>query len=1191
MNLKLHMTSKILYAFLMTLFSIWGWGQVSITTLPQTYNQDFNGLSNNSSTSWNNNSTLTGWYISSATLAIYSATANSNSCYNTGSSSSSDRSIGALSTSGSSHYFSIRIKNNSGQAISSLNLSFTGEQWRQNDAGTLVFSYRVSSSPITDPTIGTYTNVSLFNFSSINNGTASGIDGNDPSNRLNISNTLSVNIPAGSEIMLKWSKSGSNSAILSVDDISITANPACSAPSTPAGTISGTTPACTSTVLTYTPAAGENAANLYWQTSSTGTSTSSSANNTLNVTSSGTYYVRAYNGTCWSSASAGYSVTINSTVNAAVTTNSASAILYNAATLNGNLTTLGVCPASSEKGFVYGTTSGTYGSSIPVGTTVSTGSYTYNLTSLSQGTTYYYKAYIKDTNGNYVYGSERSFTTLVPASQIAFVNMPTSGYATISLPAFSIEARTPSNTVDTSYSGTVSLSKTSGSGVMSGTLSNISFINGIANFNDVKFDTADTYVIAATAGNLPTVASGNIVITTGDIYQKITSVTDLTDGDYIIADANDAVIATNVVTNGIYATTSATVNNNAIISTNTNTVWRITNLGSNYSIQNVNNSKYLAYSGSSTNLAAGNSVSDNSQKWIITYDTDHFTVASVQDNSRILKYNSALSTPGFKAYTPATTAPEVSLYKKITTTTWSSVNGNGSWSNGSPSAGTDAIITDTYSTSSNPTFSARNITIKNGGVLEINGTNTINAADVTVEDGGNLVIKDSGVLNQTGSFKVLKNSASVQNKYVFWSSPVANQNLFTAYSNGSSSTAPLYVMTYDPATNLYPMVANDNANFTNNAGKGYSVKVPAANASLVFGGASQVPNNGTINVALSNAGSGYNLIGNPYPSNVSLTDFYIANNSSIEPTLWFWDNTTGNVTTQTGNTSVNVGFATFNAQSGTWTEAPNTQSYASASLNSLGSFAKIGQGFIVKSINAGSATFTNAMRASAAAVTMNKNVNTAEGKYWIKLTTSYGNTFTQAVTYNQGASDAYDGYDSKAMGMGSDAFYSLAGAEKLVIQGRAPFQINDVVPLGNKHFENGDFTISLSHKEGLFTNGQPIYLHDKQNGTYTNLQSGNYTFAANAGDFTNRFEIVYKLNVLSTNEIGKTNFEVYRDGEDFVIRNHNTIQSVEVFDAAGRKVQQISTNSKSVIVKIQTKGVYILKAVSEGKQFTQKIIK
>lgn len=1222
MNLKLHTTSKMFYAFLMTLFSVWGWGQVSITSLPQTYNQDFNGLSS-SSTSWTNNSTLTGWYISSTSLTLYTATSNSNSCYNTGNTSSSDRSIGALSTSSNSHYFGIRIKNNSGQAISSLTLSFTGEQWRQNDPGTLVFSYRVSSSAITDLTSGTYTNASTFNFSSINNGTASGIDGNDSSNRLNINNTLSVNIPAGSEIMLKWLKSGSNSAILSLDDISITANPACSAPSTPAGTISGATPACTSTVLTYNPSAGENAANLYWQTSSTGTSTNSSANNNLNVTSSGTYYVKAYNGTCWSAASTGYSVTINSTINAAVITNSASAISYSTATFNGNLTTLGVCPATVERGFVYGTVSGSYGAQIAVGTSLTTGSFTSNLSSLSAGTTYYYKAYAKDANGIYIYGSEQTFTTLIPATQIVFVNVPSSGYVNSNLAAFSVQARTSNNTIDTNYLGSVSINKLTGAGIMSGTTSNVNFVNGVAVFNDVKFDVADNYTISAVSGSFPTITSGTITISNAPVaiagwdFENTTITGTGNTPNVNPVSANFGLITTGTVFSGYHSSSSTWSTGTGNGSTKAATVpnwnngdyWQIKFVTTGYKNIRLKISQRgsntgprdfkLQYSTDGilfTDLTGGN-YSIVNDSWLSSSTVagsvrifDFDTVSLLNNKSqvfiRIVNSSDTSINNGSVASTGTSFIDDITVEGlPFPTTIWST-----SWSNGVPNNETNVIINSEYSTNNQPSFTANNITIKNGGVLEVNGTNTINAADVTVEDGGNLIIKDSGVLNQTGSFKVLKNSASPQGKYVFWSSPVANQNLFTAYSNGSSSTAPLYVMSYDPATNLYPMVANDNANFTNNAGKGYSVKVPAANASLVFGGASQVPNNGTINVSLSNAGNGYNLIGNPYPSNVSLTDFYTANNSAIEPTLWFWDNTTGNVTTQTGNTSVNVGFATFNAQSGTWTEAPNTQSYGSAALNSLGSFAKIGQGFIVKSINAAPAAFTNAMRSSAAAVTMNKNINTAEGKYWIKLTTSYGNTVTQAVTYSQAASDAYDGYDSRAMGMGSDAFYSLAGTEKLVIQGRAPFQINDVVPLGNKHFENGNFIISLSHKEGLFTNGQPIYLHDKQNGTYTNLQSGNYNFAENAGDFTNRFEIVYKLNVLSTKETEKAAFEVYRDGEDFVVRNHNPIQSVEVFDAAGRKIQQMTTNSKSVIVKIPAKGLYILKAVSEGKQFTQKII-
>ncbi|OCK52684.1 hypothetical protein BA768_11240 [Chryseobacterium sp. CBo1] len=532
----------------------------------------------------------------------------------------------------------------------------------------------------------------------------------------------------------------------------------------------------------------------------------------------------------------------------------------------------------------------------------------------------------------------------------------------------------------------------------------------------------------------------------------------------------------------------------------------------------------------------------------------------------------------------------------IAGTTW---NGT-TWSNGTPSATVDAIISSNYSGSG---FVAQNLTIDPTYTLTINNNETVTAGNVTnngniiVNDGGNFVQTTGGVYTSgTGaSFITNRNSASVGGKYVFWSSPVANQNLYTAYVNGSAAIAPTYVMTYDTATNLYPNVTNDNANFTNNAGKGYSVKVPASNATVAFGGGSQIPNNGTVNVALAGTSGGinnFNLIGNPYPSNIDLNAFYSANQSLLNSTFWFWDNTTGNVTTQTGNTSVNVGYATVNAADpagNTWVEAPGTQTYNNTVLNATGNIAKVGQGFIVKALDAGNVSFTNAMRSSSVGGTLNKNASS--GKFWIKLTTSYGNTVTQAITYSQGASDAYDVYDSKAMGMGSDAFYSLAGAEKLVIQGRSSFNNDDVVQLGNKHFENGNFIISLSHKEGLFANGQDIYLHDKQTATYTNLQSGAYNFSANAGDFTNRFEIVYKLNVLSTNETEKGTFEVYRDGEDFVVRNNKNIQSVEVFDAAGRKVQQVTSNSKSVTVKVQAKGLYILKAISEGKEYTQKIIK
>jgi len=527
------------------------------------------------------------------------------------------------------------------------------------------------------------------------------------------------------------------------------------------------------------------------------------------------------------------------------------------------------------------------------------------------------------------------------------------------------------------------------------------------------------------------------------------------------------------------------------------------------------------------------------------------------------------------------------------------------WSNGIPSSTLDAYISSNYTGNG---FSSQSITVNQNTTLTINSGqtvttgNTTNNGNIIVNDGGNFIqnVGASYTAGTGSSFVANRNSASAVNKYVFWSSPIVNQNIFTAYASGSSTLAPTYVMTYNTATNFYDQVTNIDANFTGNAGKGYSVKVPQANASLLFGGTiNNTPNNGVINVALAGTPGGlnnFNLIGNPYPSNLDLLAFYTANNAAIGSTMWFWDNTTANLTTQTGSTATNVGYATVNfanAAGSTWVEAPGTQStsYSTASLNSVGNVAKVGQAFIVKAVDAGQVSFTNAMRSSATGVTLNKNGDANAGKFWIKLTTSYGNTATQAVTYSQGASDAYDVYDSKAMGMGSDAFYSIIGAEKLVIQGKSSFNINDVVPLGAKHFENGNFTIALSHKEGLFTNGQAIYLHDKSTGTYTNLQNQAYSFTANAGEITNRFEIVYKLNVLATSETQKDSFEVYRDGEDFFVRNNKNIENIEVYDAAGRKVQDIDSNSKLVRIKLESKGVYIIKAKSAGKEYTKKVIK
>lgn len=86
-------------------------------------------------------------------------------------------------------------------------------------------------------------------------------------------------------------------------------------PATPAGTISGITPACDATTLTYTGTIPADVT-YFWQTASLGTSTVNNATTPLAVITSGNYYVRANKGGVWSAAStAAYAVVINQSSN------------------------------------------------------------------------------------------------------------------------------------------------------------------------------------------------------------------------------------------------------------------------------------------------------------------------------------------------------------------------------------------------------------------------------------------------------------------------------------------------------------------------------------------------------------------------------------------------------------------------------------------------------------------------------------------------------------------------------------------------------------------------------------------------------------------------------------------------------------------------------------------------------------
>ncbi len=200
-----------------------------------------------------------------------------------------------------------------------------------------------------------------------------------------------------------------------------------------------------------------------------------------------------------------------------VSSASAGSVSNTTATLNGNVTALGICPSTTQKGFVYAETAtnadplngGTGVTTTPVAG-LATGAYNLPLSSLNTGTGYSFKAYVYDGT-TYTYGAVTTFTTLLPANHLAFVGVPSSGTVNANLSAFTVEARRPDNSVDATYTGNVTISKASGPGTLSGTLT-VAAVAGVATFSAAQFNTAGTVTLSAASGSLSNATSGNITI-------------------------------------------------------------------------------------------------------------------------------------------------------------------------------------------------------------------------------------------------------------------------------------------------------------------------------------------------------------------------------------------------------------------------------------------------------------------------------------------------------------------------------------------------------------------------------------------------------------------------------------------------------------------------------------------------------
>src|ERR1041384_4772735 len=130
---------------------------VSLTTMGSAYTQNFDTLSNVAG-STTNNLTIPGWFMTEGgggardneQYAVDTGSSTTGDTYSYGAAGSTERALGHLRSGTLIPLFGAKFTNNTGATVTSLDVSYTGEQWRfggvhSPDGGRVVFCFRVNA--------------------------------------------------------------------------------------------------------------------------------------------------------------------------------------------------------------------------------------------------------------------------------------------------------------------------------------------------------------------------------------------------------------------------------------------------------------------------------------------------------------------------------------------------------------------------------------------------------------------------------------------------------------------------------------------------------------------------------------------------------------------------------------------------------------------------------------------------------------------------------------------------------------------------------------------------------------------------------------------------------------------------------------------------------------------------------------
>ena len=194
-----------------------------------------------------------GWYIvesgsnANTTYAADDGTLLTGNTYSYGAAGSSDRALGGLQSGSLNPTIGAQLRNDSGNTLTHIDVSYTGEQWRIGLPGRqdrLQAQYSLNATTLNDAN-ATWTSIAALDFLSPNTMSPAGkLDGNAAGNRTAISASITgLNLAPSATLWLRWIdvNVASNDDGLAIDDISFTVDG--TPPPDIAPTVSATSPA------------------------------------------------------------------------------------------------------------------------------------------------------------------------------------------------------------------------------------------------------------------------------------------------------------------------------------------------------------------------------------------------------------------------------------------------------------------------------------------------------------------------------------------------------------------------------------------------------------------------------------------------------------------------------------------------------------------------------------------------------------------------------------------------------------------------------------------------------------------------------------------------------------------------------------------------------------------------------------